>query len=160
MNCLRILGQHTQVSGLFEVQIAGGILRPNSIDSAMAGNLYDKAVRAHKCTLQILGQLLLPQLLKCLEGTELKYLIDITQGMIQKTLITGLLRQSLNPVTKSYYKMCFFCGNTYMEMLCISLMFIQAQCMGLLELHRNAFSCHSSISMIDKLCPIGWFGVS
>ena len=63
-------------------------MRPYYIDS---GKSYAKVVRGHRFTLKVLWQLLLPQLLTFLEGAELKYLLDIAQGMLQKTLITWLL---------------------------------------------------------------------
>ena len=62
---------------------------PKYIDSAMTGKSYAKAVHAHRFTLQVLWQLLLPEPLEFSDGTELKGYL-----MSQKTLITWLLQPS------------------------------------------------------------------
>ncbi len=67
MNFLKILGQHTQDSGLADAWVESGILGPISTEKAMSGKSYAKGVRAHNLTLQCLWNILLPQLLSYIE---------------------------------------------------------------------------------------------
>ena len=50
-------------SGLSEIWLKSGILGPGPVELAMSGKAYNKAMRAHKLTLQALWRLLMPSLL-------------------------------------------------------------------------------------------------
>ena len=61
MNFLKVIGQHTEDSGILEMWVESGLLGPNSAAKAKDGKSYAKAMRAHKLTFQALWQILMPQ---------------------------------------------------------------------------------------------------
>ncbi|MES9880098.1 MAG: hypothetical protein ABW185_04375 [Sedimenticola sp.] len=150
MNFLKILGQHTQDSGLADVWTESGILGPNSTDKAMSGKSYSKGVRAHKLTLQALWQLLLPQVMSYIDEQDGDLKDDIVNAAksdephgcdVLVTILTSadfcnhmdsFLRDKADDLNFQYWWQ-------YMNMVCILLRFIRAQRDGLWDLHLSAF---------------------
>ena len=62
MNFLKTIGDHMAGSGLAEVWLERGLLGEGAVQLVLSGKAYNKAIRAHKLTLQALWQLLLPQI--------------------------------------------------------------------------------------------------
>ena len=52
MNFLKVLGQHTQDSGLPTIWMENGILGPRTVECTLAGKDYNKSTQVHKTTLQ------------------------------------------------------------------------------------------------------------
>ena len=63
MNFLKALGDHMNGPGLDVVSGEMGLLGPGAVELVLAGKAYNKAMRAHKLTLQALWRLLMPCLL-------------------------------------------------------------------------------------------------
>ena len=63
MNFLKAIGDHMNGSGLAGVWGEMGLLGPGVVELVLAGKAYNKAMRAHKLTLQALWRLLMPSLL-------------------------------------------------------------------------------------------------
>ena len=61
MNFLKVIGQHTEDSGILQVWVESGLLGPNSAEKAKDGKSYAKAVRMHKLTWQALWQIMMRQ---------------------------------------------------------------------------------------------------
>ncbi len=52
MNFLQIIGHHMQGCGLLDIWVETGLMGPLVAEQALAGKHYNKAMRAHKLTLQ------------------------------------------------------------------------------------------------------------
>lgn len=50
MNFLKVIGQHTEDSGIHEIWVESGILGPNAAEKVKDGKAYARAMRAHKIT--------------------------------------------------------------------------------------------------------------
>lgn len=149
MNFLKVLGQHMEDTGLFEVFTESGILGPNTTEHAMSGKDYSKGVRAHKLCFQALWRVLLPKLNAYLElhDNDLKkYLLEISQSPDKdemdelvsilcstrfQSLMTAFVDSNDDPNFQFWWQ--------YMEMVGILLLFVRAQRDGLWELHVYSF---------------------
>ena len=63
INFLKAIGDHMNGSGLADVWGEMGLLGPGAVELVLAGKAYNKAMRAHKLTLQTRWRLLMPSLL-------------------------------------------------------------------------------------------------
>jgi len=63
MNFLKTIGDHMAGSGLAEVWLESGILGEGAVQLVLSGKAYNKAMRAHKLTLQALWRILVPTFL-------------------------------------------------------------------------------------------------
>ena len=63
MNFLKAIGDHMNGSGLADVWGEMGLLGPGAVELVLAGSAYNRAMSAHKLTLQALWRLLMPSLL-------------------------------------------------------------------------------------------------
>ncbi|KAJ8886123.1 hypothetical protein PR048_012332 [Dryococelus australis] len=61
MHFIKAIGQHTGGSGLAEVWLKSGLLGQGAVERVLAGNAYNKIMRAHKLTLQALQRILVPK---------------------------------------------------------------------------------------------------
>ena len=57
---LKVIGNHMIGSGLVEAWVESGLLGPNASKHVMYGKAYERAMHAHKITLQSLWKLLMP----------------------------------------------------------------------------------------------------
>ena len=64
MNFLKAIGDHMAGSGLAEVWLESGMLGEGALQLAMSGKAFNKAMRAHKLTLQAMWQILLPKFIR------------------------------------------------------------------------------------------------
>ena len=165
MNFLKVLYQHTHDSGLAHVWTESGILGPNTLDHAMSGKDYAKAIRTHKITLQAMWQLLLPQFLDYLDvhDKDLKeYLLDNSQSddindydELVAILTSIRCREQMESFVLSNTEVNsnFQYWWQYMDMVCVLLLFIMAQRDGIWDLHLYAFGkcSHSFIAMITPI---------
>ena len=60
INFLKAIGSHMDSCGLAEAWVEIGLLGERTVQLALAGKAYNKAMRAHKLTLQALWRLLMP----------------------------------------------------------------------------------------------------
>ena len=70
INFLKAIGDHMTGSGLSDIWLESNLLGEGSIQLVLAGKSYNKAMRAHKLTLQELWEILLTQLLSHAEQTD------------------------------------------------------------------------------------------
>ena len=70
MNFLKAIGDHMSGSGLAEIWVESGLLGQGTTEKALSGRAYNKAMRAHKLTLQALWRLLIPGLLNFVEQSD------------------------------------------------------------------------------------------
>ena len=70
MNFLKAIGDHVAGSGLAEVWLESGLLWEGDVQLVMAGKAHNKAMRAHKLTLQALWRILLPKFLLYAEESD------------------------------------------------------------------------------------------
>ena len=168
MNFLKVLGQHTADSRLADMWIESGILGPNSAEKALNGKSYAKGIRAHKLTLQAMWRLVLPQLLPYIENEDQQLTEDIVKAARLDTpdaldfLVTSMASAQFCNIMASFiaskeHDVNFQYWWKYMDMVCILLMFIRAQCYGLWELHLYSFKrmLPFFFDMITQIMPGG-----
>ena len=166
MNFMKAIGQHMESSGLKDVWIESGVYSENTASHIMNGHAYNKAIRAHKLTLEALWRILSPMFQEWAlkNGKELDKNItegveDVVNKVSQKdesvvdsfsrlveasTELLDLLREfdeAETAATLRYWRQ-------YMEMVSIVLGFIRAEQEGNLTLHLELFV---------KMLP--WFAV-
>lgn len=70
MNFLKAIGDHMAGSGLAEVWLESGLLGEGAVQLVMLGKAYNKAMKAHKLTLQALWRTLFPAFLSFAEESD------------------------------------------------------------------------------------------
>lgn len=166
MNFLKAIGQHMESSGLKDVWIESGIYGENTASHIMNGHAYNKAVRAHKLTLEALWRILCPMFQEwaSLNGKEPDNEItaaveEVVNKVIQKdeSVINSFNRlveasSELLDLLKEFDKIetaaTFRYWRHYMEMVSVVLGFIRAEREGNWALHLELFA---------KMLP--WFAV-
>ena len=149
MNFLKVLGQHTQDTGLSNAWEESGMLGSGTVERVMSGKDNAKATRTHKITMQALWELLLPQLLTFLHDHDRELEKTITDLSLSKADHNDLVDIVLSARFQDQME-AFVNTNTeqnpnfqywwqYIEMVIILLMFIRAQQDGIWELHLFAF---------------------
>ena len=151
MNFLKAIGDHMAGSGLGEVWLESGLLGEGAVQLVMAGKAYNKAMRAHKLTLQALWRILLPKFLlyaeesdkECHDGVA-AMAADEDQERIPE-LITRLKEERFHRLLQDFVEsksndVNFVFWWRYMDMVSIILQFTRAQRDGIWDLHLYAFS--------------------
>jgi hypothetical protein len=151
MNFLKVIGEHMRGSGLAEAWVEAGLMGQNTIEAALAGKKFNKAMRARKMTCQALWRLLGPNLLDYVKEADEHLHIQISKAAsdladveILVTLLTNptfssLMSDFLERRKEDNVNFSFWWG--YLEMVAILLMFTRAQRDGLWDLHIHSFTC-------------------
>lgn len=151
MNFLKAIGTHMNGSGLKEVWVEASIMGPNTVEAVLAGKKYNKAMRAHKLTLQALWHFLGPTLLSYVQEADRQLFDSISKALSgshdANTLIALLSDPRFTTIMAAFQEekkqenvnFSFWWG--YMEMVSVLLMFTRAQRDGLWELHLHSFTC-------------------
>ena len=139
----KVIGQHMQDAGLYDIWIECKILGPGVAEQVLSGKKHKKAMRCHKLTFQALWRIILPQFQQYVmtnnanvyETLQLCTVNDIDDVIrnpdIMELLDEYIKQKSSNPNFEFMW--------TYMEMVWILLLFTHAQRDGLWELHLYAF---------------------
>ena len=127
-----------------------GLLGPGAVELVLAGKAYNKAMRAHKLTLQSLWRLLMPSLLAFVAEADADCHACISRmaadddSQTIPELITFLdqdkFRKLLADFVESRYDVNFSFWWQYMDMVAILLQYTRAQRDGIWELHLYSFS--------------------
>ena len=147
MNFLKALGYHMNGSGLDVVWGEMGLLGPGAVELVLAGKAYNKAMRAHKLTLQALWRLLMPSLLYLLQR-RMRTVMLVFQGWLLITipeLITFLDQDKFRKLLAGFVEsrsgvVNFTFWWQYMDMVAILLQYTRAQRDGIWEFHLYSFS--------------------
>ena len=150
MNFLKAIGDHMNGSGLADVWGEMGLLGPGAVELVLAGNSYNRAMRAHKLTLQALWRLLIPSFLSivaeadadchaCLsrmaaddDSQTIPELITFLDQDKFRKLLAGFVESRSDVVNFSFWWQ-------YMDMVAILLQYTRAQRDGIWELHLYSF---------------------
>lgn len=151
MNFLKTIGDHMAGCGIAEVWLESGLLGEGAVQLVMSGKAYNKAMRAHKLTLQALWQLMLPTLLlfaaesrdEC--HNEISAMAADDNPEMIPQLITCLKQEQFHSLLKDFIAsksedVNFVFWWNYMDMVSTLLQFTRAQRDGLWELHLHSFS--------------------
>ena len=151
MKFLKAIGDHMSGCGLVEVWLESGLLGEGAAQLVLSGKAYNKAMRAHKLTLQALWQILLPAFLLFAEESDKDCYDDIvSMAAIDDlenipALIASLKSEQFQKLLKDFVKskssdvnFVFWWG--YMDMVSILLQFTRAQRDGIWDLHLHSFS--------------------
>ena len=79
MNFLGVIGRHMSESGLSELWIGCDLLGSNATQHIMTGKGYARSIRTHTLTLQVIWQLLLPQLYTYLDGVDVALRVELSE---------------------------------------------------------------------------------
>lgn len=151
MNFLKAIGDHMAGSGLAEVWLESGLLGEGAVQLVMFGKAYNKAMRAHKLTLQALWRILLPAFLSFAEESD-KDCHDEVAAMAAADepesipqLITSLKSERFHKLLNDFVEsksddVNFVFWWSYMDMVSILLLFTRAQRDGVWDLHLHSFS--------------------
>lgn len=151
MNFLKAIGDHMAGSGLAEVWLESGILGEGAIQLVMSGKAYNKAMRAHKLTVQALWRVLLPAFLSFAEELD-KNCFDAVAAMVADEdienipeLIATLKSEGFQKLLENFVEsksndVNFIFWWDYMNMVTIILQFTRAQREGIWDLHLHSFS--------------------
>ena len=149
MNFLKAIGDHMNSSGLVEVWVESGLLGQGTVERVLAGKAYNKAMRAHKLTLQALWRLLMPILLSFVEQVDdncYSFLLRMAADPQNTTELISYLQQDifkniLNDFVESRCNDVNFCfWWQYMDKVSILLQYTRAQSDGIWELHLHSFN--------------------
>ena len=151
MNFLKAIGDHMNGSRLADVWGEMGLLGPGAVELDLAGKAYNKAMRAHKRTLQALWRLLMPNLLSCVAEADVdchaclsrmaadddsqtvpELITCLDQDKFWK-LLAGFVESRSDVVNFSFWWQ-------YMDMVAIMLQYTRAQRDGIWKLHLYSFS--------------------
>ena len=151
MNFLKAIGDHMAGAGLAEVWLESGLLGEGAVQLVLSGKAYNKAMRAHKLTLQALWRLLLPTFLlfaaesdkKCHDEVSAMAADDNPETIPE--LITCLKQERFHKLLKDFIEsksddVNFVFWWNYMDMVSILLQFTRAQRDGIWDLHLHSFS--------------------
>ena len=151
MNFLEAIGDHMNGSGLADVWGEMGLLGPGAVELVLAGKAYNKAMTAHKLTLQALWSLLMSSLLSfvaeadadchaCLsrmatdeDSETIPELINVLDQDMFRKLLAGFVESRPDVVNFSFWWQ-------YMDMVAILLQYTRAQRDVIWELHLYYFS--------------------
>ncbi len=138
-------------SGLAEVWMESGLLGQGPVELVLAGKAYNKAMRAHKLTLQALWRLLMPSLLcfaaeadddlhTCLSrmanGDDPQTITELISFLDQEKV-----RNLLHDFVESRSDDVSFCfWWQYMDMVTVLLQYTRAQREAIWDLHLHSFS--------------------
>ena len=153
LNFLKVIGQHMSGCGLLEAWIECEILGEVAAQKVFAGKDYNKGMRIHKLTVQVLWRILIPFFLKFLRSRnpnlaktleeEIKKLGDGVQSDIDLKVLFQI--RELNEYLETFVKEeCDKSANftfwwKYMDMVSTLLMFTRAQRDGLWDLYLFSF---------------------
>ena len=151
MNFLKTTGDHMDSSGLAEVWVESGLLGQGTLERVLVGKAYNKAMRAHKLTLQVLWRLLMPTLLSFVAETDKEchdevYSMAADDNPEQIPALISCLKQGrfqklLEDFVESKSEdVNFLFWWRYMDMVSILLQFTRAQRDGIWDLHLCSFS--------------------
>jgi hypothetical protein len=149
MNFLKVIGQHMQGSGLADAWVEAGIMGPNIVEAVMSGKKYNKAMRAHKLTVQALWHLLGPSLLSHVEKNDQQLFDNISTasssndietlvGLLSDPQFITIMSAFVDHMAQEDINFSFWWG--YMKMVSILLMFTRAQRDGIWDLHLYSFT--------------------
>jgi hypothetical protein len=108
MNFLKAIGDHMAGSGLAEVWLESGLLGEGAVQLVMSGKAYNKAMRAHKLTLQALWRILLPAFLSLVEESDKDFHDEMVAMAADDEpesipeLITGLKSERFHKLLKDF----------------------------------------------------------
>ena len=151
MNFLKAIGDHVNGSGLADVWGEMGLLGPGAVELVLAGKAYNKAMRAHKLTLQALWRLLMPSLLAFVAEADADCHACISRmaadddSQTIPELITFLDQDKFRKLLADFVEsrsdvVNFSFWWQYMDMVAILLQYTRAQRDGIWELHLYSFS--------------------
>lgn len=160
MTFMKCIGKHMDSSGLKDIWVESGVFGENSTTHMLTGHAYNKAVRGHKLTFEVLWRILWPKFLSWLETThpshsdEIQVSVDsIIQGftMEKNALIQDAYDNLVNSISgiidflqefdnSNSQNPMFRYWREYMDMVSILLGFIRAEREGNWELHLETFS--------------------
>ena len=151
MNFLKAIGDHMAGSGLAEVWLEAGLLGEGAVQLVLSGKAYNKAMRAHKLTLQALWRLLLPTFLLFAAESDKECHDEVSAMAADENLeripelITCLTKERFQKLLKDFIaskcdEVNFVFWWNYMDMVSILLHFTRAQRDGIWDLHLHSFS--------------------
>lgn len=151
MNFLKAIGDHMAGSGLAEVWLESGLLGEGAVQLVLTGKAYNKAMRAHKLTLQALWRIFLPTFLLFAAESDKEGHDEVSAMAVDDNpeiipeLITYLKQERFDKILKDFIAsksddVNFIFWWNYMDMVSILLQFTRAQRDGIWDLHIHSFT--------------------